>query len=476
LSRLRLLQTYPRPSPRSPLTVDSAAFRRHGTLAFVAKSTLYVLDGSSGGLITLRLPGYTASDPVLSADGKCLAYLETRTAQSGLDGSSQLWLARSDGQDAHAIALRGNVGIVGWSPTDEQLAFVDAPPVNASFTSTQITSLEVLSPNGRLRSVVSVRRTRQNLAELEGAAWSPDGDQLAYATAGLRRRVGAPSRASISKLMSPQRGCRSGRRPMSPVEPKRSSSLRVGGRPGALAYGSSMMEGRTTMTAPRSWRSCARTRRRSRSVRRCQTGRLTPSARRQPERWRSSPRHSEISEKAGPRPKRVPPAPCTALRFPRLRFGARPSRSPVRLVRTSLVFTPAKPGSEDSGVSLTLRGRPAVLASHAYEVQLLRRRTRRRLSGSMTMSCSSTICGLALHEQCPGRRALRYRSGPAMATTSCTSQRTVSGCCRFERDEPRVSLAHFSAELPSMTRTRLTITRSHSAPSSVGPASRPADS
>jgi Tol biopolymer transport system component len=64
-----------RSSPDGPI-VDSAAFWDEGTLAFVSQTTLYVLDGSNGEVDKVTAPGIP-SDPVISTDGRWLAFKES---------------------------------------------------------------------------------------------------------------------------------------------------------------------------------------------------------------------------------------------------------------------------------------------------------------------------------------------------------------------------------------------------------------
>jgi hypothetical protein len=190
----------PKPvTPSSPVTVNARAFQGHGTLAFVSKGSLYVLDGATGRLVHLGDGGHTASDPRLSADGRWLAYLEqvgppspdAAGSSHGGDGAYQLWIARANGSDAHRVASAGNSEMVGWSPTRDVLAVIKLPPQDWTCRSAPTTSVSLVTPAGALRSVYALHTTCADPRHLYGAAWSPDGGSLAIGTTDFRRSGGS---------------------------------------------------------------------------------------------------------------------------------------------------------------------------------------------------------------------------------------------------------------------------------------------
>jgi WD40 repeat protein len=162
--------------PNGPV-VNIAAFKRHGQLAFVSGATLWLLDGTTGKLHRLPVPGsgFTPSQPAFSADGKWLAYLEQHTSQSSGDYYARLWIARSDGSHPHVVQGLRVYRLIGWSPTADALAVAAGPErTTQPCPCYSPTTLRTVAPDGSYRTVA---RT----SWLYGAAWSPDGTKLAVA-------------------------------------------------------------------------------------------------------------------------------------------------------------------------------------------------------------------------------------------------------------------------------------------------------
>jgi WD40-like Beta Propeller Repeat len=161
--------------PNGPV-VNVGAFRGHGRLAFISGSTLWLLDGMNGKL--RRLPsssGFAPTQPVFSADGRWLAYLEQHTSQTTGDDSARLWIARADGSDPRFVRGLEVYRLFGWSPTADTLAVAAGPERRKQpCPCYSPTTLSVVAPDGAYRTIV---RT----SWLYGAAWSPDGSKLAVA-------------------------------------------------------------------------------------------------------------------------------------------------------------------------------------------------------------------------------------------------------------------------------------------------------
>jgi dipeptidyl aminopeptidase/acylaminoacyl peptidase len=153
------------------LVVDRAAFAGHGDLAFVSEGRLWVLDGATGRLTALTPLSQQASDPQFSRDGRWLTF-EVGTASA--TGSTQTWLARSDGSSPRLIARTG--GVIGW--------LSDGRLVGASGL-WRVSSGEALTRVGR---------TPRGLV-----AWSSDGSRYLFLEGGLPKQAPASS-SGINRL------------------------------------------------------------------------------------------------------------------------------------------------------------------------------------------------------------------------------------------------------------------------------------
>jgi dipeptidyl aminopeptidase/acylaminoacyl peptidase len=163
------------------LVVNARAFVGHGTLAFVSLGKLWVLDGNSGSLRVLPSTGSVPTQPLFSADGKWLAYLQQRTNAGTGDSYARLWIARADGRSAHLVPGLKVSGLFGWNPRSDMLAISTGPERRHQpcpcYSPTQ---LRVVSPSGSSHIVARA-------GWVDGAAWSPDGRQLAVAAIGLNK-------------------------------------------------------------------------------------------------------------------------------------------------------------------------------------------------------------------------------------------------------------------------------------------------
>src|SRR5579862_4450044 len=162
--------------PNGP-TVNVRAFRDHGRLAFISGSTLWLLDGATGKLHKLPTPGggFTPVQPVFSADGKWLAYLEQRQNPATDQQYARLWIAHADGTDAHVVPHLDVYSLFGWSPTQDIVAVAAGPMrTKQPCPCYSPTTLRLVSSDGRTR-------IRATTSWLYGAAWSPNGKQIAVA-------------------------------------------------------------------------------------------------------------------------------------------------------------------------------------------------------------------------------------------------------------------------------------------------------
>ncbi len=187
-------------TPSSPTTVDARAFQGHGVLAFVSKGSLYLLNGATGRLVHLADPGYAPSDPTLSHDGRWLAYQQEAggpgpggaESSHGGDANYQLWIARSNGTDAHRVTSLVNSEIVGWSPSRDVLAVIGLPPQDWTCRSKALTtSVALVTPAGASRTVYKLGNSCRNPRGFYGAVWSPDGKSLAVSTTHFKMSGGS---------------------------------------------------------------------------------------------------------------------------------------------------------------------------------------------------------------------------------------------------------------------------------------------
>jgi WD40-like Beta Propeller Repeat len=146
--RIKPAATAQVPRGQSPV-VDAKALRGHGTLAFVSRGKLWVLDGSTRALRQVR-HGHGAADPQFSPDGRWLAFA----------ARSRIWVAKSDGAAPRPVPGSRAGLSVSWSPRGDLL------------TGAGVGIIEVTS-RGAVHLV-----TRQG----SYGAWSPGGSQVAFVT------------------------------------------------------------------------------------------------------------------------------------------------------------------------------------------------------------------------------------------------------------------------------------------------------
>ncbi len=157
--------------------VNASAFAHHGLLAFVSHGELWVLDGSNGSLRQVDTIGADAVDPTFSADGKWLAFLVEPYASALNAPPSQLWIARSNGTDAHLVKQMGEASELAWSPTSDVLAAVETPTntaVPATAANAPPSSIWLVSPTGDAHMLAGS-------SHATNFVWSPDGREIAFA-------------------------------------------------------------------------------------------------------------------------------------------------------------------------------------------------------------------------------------------------------------------------------------------------------
>jgi dipeptidyl aminopeptidase/acylaminoacyl peptidase len=166
--------------PDGPV-VHLSAFGNRGELAFISGRRLWLLDGKTRTVHALptRGGGFTPSKPMFSADGRWLAYLEERQNPVANQNYARLWIARADGTDPHVVAGLDVGSLFGWSPTTDVLAVSTGPErTKQPCPCFSPTRLRIVTTGGSSREVAHV-------GSVNGAVWSPDGQQIAVAEMGL---------------------------------------------------------------------------------------------------------------------------------------------------------------------------------------------------------------------------------------------------------------------------------------------------
>jgi TolB protein len=172
-----------------PPSVNAAAFKGQGRLAFVWQGLLYVLDGEAGEIGELTTgsvamanslgtrqfgPG-KASQPAWSPDGEWLAFRYTSDAQPSADS---LWFVRRDGRQCMGMPMSQAYGRFSWSPTGNTLAVAE----DGGLWLFQVDGASLL--DGTSRRLVPAASTGDSGSVpgdfSDSFDWSPDGKTLAY--------------------------------------------------------------------------------------------------------------------------------------------------------------------------------------------------------------------------------------------------------------------------------------------------------
>lgn len=183
-------------------TVDAAAFKGRGRLAFLWDGSLYVLDGDASPRPSLRVVDGSgkAAAPSWSSDGDWLAYLYMRDPKRRV---GTLRIKSADGKRSKTVrGLPGRPGQLAWSPTSPVLAVTVAGPDGFS------RELWVVGPGRKPRKLARVEEGIFSLA------WRPDGKALAYT--GTLPFANPPQGRSdaLYTTAGPARARRLGRRPL----------------------------------------------------------------------------------------------------------------------------------------------------------------------------------------------------------------------------------------------------------------------
>lgn len=175
------------------MSVDVAPNGRH--IAFDLLGDVYIIGARGGRAIPLLTGPAFESQPVFSPDGRSIAFVSDR------DGSENLWIAAADGTALRRLsALDDDTELMSpaWTPDGDAVYVSQLRPDTAG---AEIWRYSADGAGGR--AVTEATGTPRHRASAVGAAPSPDGRHLYYATrAGHSGRDGTPWRIVRRDLAS----------------------------------------------------------------------------------------------------------------------------------------------------------------------------------------------------------------------------------------------------------------------------------
>ena len=151
-------------------------------IAFTANEDVYTIsaDGSDRRRLTTMTDGTASFEPAFSPDGGSIVFIRELPVDPDLDEEgSQVWVMRADGGDQRPYAPAAPAGgfdaSPAWSPDGAAVAFVRRRFARGRI----VTELLVTGPGGSgLRTVTRIETKGSTF--LSSPAWSPDGATILY--------------------------------------------------------------------------------------------------------------------------------------------------------------------------------------------------------------------------------------------------------------------------------------------------------
>jgi len=107
------------------------------------------------------------TDPALSPDGAVVAYVVTSNDRESDSAKSAVWLVNWDGSDARAVTSGDNANHPAFSPDGRYLAFLSSRPADST---AQVWLLD--------RHGGEARQLTRGAGEISSFSWSPDGRRM----------------------------------------------------------------------------------------------------------------------------------------------------------------------------------------------------------------------------------------------------------------------------------------------------------